>query len=144
MNSLTMCSGQGVLLQEKEREKECVVEDIRYNPHIPAPCHSCSSSMVCPALEEIVEEPRDAICDELDVLLREVRDLQEESSQSVVCSSPRLGSERWKRHPSDVSRARQKGAEGHSIQALCQEGFLKMSFTASGSRRARKTVSLST
>ena len=24
---------------------------------IPAPCHPCSSSMVCPALEEIVEKP---------------------------------------------------------------------------------------
>ena len=38
---------------------------------IPAPCHPCSSSIVCPALEEIVEEPREAVCDELDILLRE-------------------------------------------------------------------------
>ena len=58
--------------------------------------------MVCPALKEIVEEPRDTICDNLDTLLREVeiervRDLQEESSQSVVCSLPRIGSEKWRR-----------------------------------------------
>ena len=69
---------------------------------IPAPCHPCSSSMVCPALEEIVEEPREVACNKLDVLLREaeverMRDLQEESSQSVVCLLPRLGSERWRR-----------------------------------------------
>ena len=29
MSSLTTCSGQEVLVQEKEKEKECVVEDIR-------------------------------------------------------------------------------------------------------------------
>ena len=29
MSSLTTCSGQGVVVQEKEKEKECVVEDIR-------------------------------------------------------------------------------------------------------------------
>ena len=49
---------------------------------IPAPCHPCSSSLTCPDLEEIVEEPRDTICDNLDALLREVdakrvRDIQE-------------------------------------------------------------------
>ena len=69
---------------------------------IPAPYHPCSSSLTCPDLEEIVEEPRDAICDDLDALLREVdaksvRDLQEESSNSLVCSPPQVGSERWKR-----------------------------------------------
>ena len=60
---------------------------------IPAPCHPCSLFMVCPALEEIVEEPRDAICDNLDTLLREVdvervRDLQEGSSNLVVHPPP--------------------------------------------------------
>ena len=60
---------------------------------IPAPCHPCGPSMVCPALEEIVGEPRDAISEDLDVFLREadverVRDLQEESSNSVVHSLP--------------------------------------------------------
>ena len=54
-----------------------------------------------PPMEEICEEPT-FICDDLDSLLREadkgrVRDLQEGSSQSVVCSSPRLGSEEWRR-----------------------------------------------
>ena len=60
---------------------------------ISAPCHPCSSSMVCPALKEIVEEPRDTICEDLDARLREAdvkraRDLQEESSNSVVHPPP--------------------------------------------------------
>ena len=68
---------------------------------VPAPCLPCGLTRTCPALEEIVEEPRDTICDDLDALLREAnveraRDLQEESSQSVVCSPPRLGSEGWR------------------------------------------------
>ena len=54
-----------------------------------------------PPMEEISEEPA-FICEDLDGFLREVdegraRDLQEGSSQSVICSSPRLGSERWRR-----------------------------------------------
>ena len=58
--------------------------------------------MVCPALEEIVEELRELIVEDLDALLREVdegraRDLQEGSSCSVVCPSPRVGSKRWKK-----------------------------------------------
>ena len=32
MNSLTTCSHQGVLVQEKGG-KECVVKDISYSPH---------------------------------------------------------------------------------------------------------------
>ena len=69
---------------------------------VPAPCHPCGSSSVAPALKEIVEEPIGAICKDLDALLREaeverVRDLQEESSNSVVCSSPQVGSHQWKR-----------------------------------------------
>ena len=52
-------------------------------------------------MEEIAEEPA-FICEDLDGLLRETdegraRDLQEGSSQSVVRSPPRLGSERWRR-----------------------------------------------
>ena len=52
-------------------------------------------------MEEIAKEPV-FICEDLDGLLREAnegraRDLQEESSQSVVRSPPRLGSERWRR-----------------------------------------------
>ena len=48
---------------------------------------------MCAALEEIIEEPRDTIFDDLDALLREanverVRDFQEESSNSVVHPPP--------------------------------------------------------
>ena len=69
---------------------------------VPAPATCClSSSSTLPPIEEISEEPA-FICEDLDSLLREVderrvRDLQEESSQSVVRSPPRLGSERWRR-----------------------------------------------
>ena len=38
---------------------------------VPAPCHPCGSSLVTPALKEIVEEPTAAICKNLDTLLRE-------------------------------------------------------------------------
>ena len=60
---------------------------------VPAPCHPCGSSLVVLALEETIEEAARAICKDLDTLLREadverVRDLQEESSNSVVHSSP--------------------------------------------------------
>ena len=69
---------------------------------VPAPATCClGSSSTLPPMEEISKEPA-FICEDLDGLLREadegrVRDLQEESSQSVVCSPPRLGSERWRR-----------------------------------------------
>ena len=54
-----------------------------------------------PPMEEISKEPA-FICEDLNSLLREAnegraRDLQEGSSQSVVRSPPRLGSERWRR-----------------------------------------------
>ena len=63
------------------------------------PCPQDHSPMVRFLLEETVENPREAICDDLDTLLRvveveRVRHLQEESSHSVVCPSPRIGSER--------------------------------------------------
>ena len=69
---------------------------------IPPPCHPCGSSTTAPALEEIVEEAAKAICEDLNALLREadakrVRDLQEGSSNLVVCSSPRVGSDQWRR-----------------------------------------------
>ena len=67
---------------------------------IPAPC-CLGSATALPPLEKITEEPTGAICEDLDTLLRgadegRVRDLQEGSSQSVVHSPPRLGSERWR------------------------------------------------
>ena len=69
---------------------------------IPAPAPCClGSHTTLPPMEEITKEPS-FICEDLDGLLREAdegraRDLQEGSSQSVVCSPPRLGSERWRR-----------------------------------------------
>ena len=70
---------------------------------IPAPASSCclgSMATPLPPMEEITQAT--FICEDLDGLLREAdeeraRDLQEGSSQSVVCSPPRLGSERWRR-----------------------------------------------
>ena len=70
---------------------------------VPAQVSSCclGSRAALPPMEEITKEPT-FICDDLDRFLREVdegraRDLQEESSQSVVRFPPRLGSERWRR-----------------------------------------------
>ena len=69
---------------------------------IPALVTCClGPTTTLPPMEEISEEPA-FICEDLDGLLREAdeeraRDLQEESSQSVVRSSPRLGSEEWRR-----------------------------------------------
>ena len=69
---------------------------------VPAPATCCAGpTTTLPPMEEISEEPA-FICDDLDGLLQEVdeeraRDLQEGSSQSVVHSPPRLGSERWRR-----------------------------------------------
>ena len=67
----------------------------------PAPCCQGDHSSTLPALEEITEEPS-FICEDLNGLLREadegrVRDLQEGSSNSVVHSPPRVGSEEWRR-----------------------------------------------
>ena len=68
---------------------------------VPAPCHPCGSLTVLPTLEEISKEPA-FICEDLDGLLREAdeeraRELQEGSSNSVVCLPPRVGSEAWRR-----------------------------------------------
>ena len=69
---------------------------------VPTPCHLCGSSFVAPSLEEIVEEPAGAVCEDLNALLREadverVRDLQEGSSNLVVHSSPQVGSDQRRR-----------------------------------------------
>ena len=69
---------------------------------VPLPCHPCSSSTTAPALEEIIEEPAGAICEDLNALLREadqerVRDLQEGSSNSAVRPSPQVGLDQWRR-----------------------------------------------
>ena len=69
---------------------------------VPAPATCClGPTTTLSLMKEISEEPA-FICEDLDGLLREAdegraRDLQEGSSQSVVHSPPRLGSERWRR-----------------------------------------------
>ena len=86
------------------REDEYVAPPVKNSIPLPiptpAPCCLGSHSTL-PAMEEITEKPA-FICKDLDGLLREAdegraRDLQEGSSQSVVHSPPRLGSERWRR-----------------------------------------------
>ena len=85
---------------------------------IPAPTSLCclGSTTALPPLEEITEEAT-FICEDLDGLLREVdegraRDLQEGSSNLVVCLPPRVGLEEWRRlngihqmHPGPGRRA---------------------------------------
>ena len=98
--------GRTELSYASVREDEYVAPPIENSLPIPipAPASSCCLGPMAaplPPMEEITEEPT-FICDDLDRLLREVnegraRDLQEGSSQSVVCSPPRLGSERWRR-----------------------------------------------
>ena len=76
------------------RESEYIAPPLE-NPipiPVPAPCHPFGLSTNLLALEEISEEPS-FICEDLDGLLREVdeeraRDLQEGSSNSVVCLPP--------------------------------------------------------
>ena len=96
--------GRTELSYASVREDEYIAPPVE-NPipiPVPAPATCClSSAIALPPLEEISEEPS-FICEDLDGLLREadegrVRDLQEGSSQSVVHSPPRLGSERWRR-----------------------------------------------
>ena len=67
----------------------------------PAPCCQGDHNTTLPALEEITEEPS-FICEDLDGLLREAdegraRELGEGSSNSVVRSPPRVGSQEWRR-----------------------------------------------
>ena len=96
--------GRTELSYASVREDEYVaplVENLIPLP-IPALAPCClGTHTTLPPMEEIAEEPS-FICEDLDGLLREAdegraRDLQEGSSQSVVCSPPRLGSERWRR-----------------------------------------------
>ena len=67
----------------------------------PAPCCQGDHNTTLPALEEITEEPS-FICEDLDGLLREAdeeraRELGEGSSNLVVRSPPRVGSQEWRR-----------------------------------------------
>src|ERR1700743_821905 len=69
---------------------------------VPAPTTCClGTTTTLPPMEEISEEPA-FICEDLDGLLREAdeeraRELGEGSSNSVVRSPPRVGSQRWRR-----------------------------------------------
>ena len=96
--------GRTELSYASVREDEYVAPPVENSIPLPipalAPC-CLSSHTTLLLMEEIAEEPS-FICEDLDGLLREVdegraRDLQEGSSQSVVRSPPRLGSERWRR-----------------------------------------------
>ena len=96
--------GRTELSYASVREDEYVTPPVENSIPLPipalAPCCLGSHTTLLP-MEEIIEELA-FICEDLNGLLREVdegrvRDLQEGSSQSVVRSPPRLGSERWRR-----------------------------------------------
>ena len=106
--------GEEFVLSEDEGRTELSYASVREDKYIatpvenpiplpvPAPASCClGSTTTLPPMEEISEEPA-FICEDLDSLLREAdegraRDLQEGSSQPVVHSPPRLGSEKWRR-----------------------------------------------
>ena len=95
---------------------------------VPAPATCClGPTTTLPPMEEIAEEPA-FICEDLDGLLREAdegraRDLQEESSQSVVHSPPRLGSERW-RELNGIHRMR-PGPGRREQRAACSRPYIQ-------------------
>ena len=88
------------------REDEYVAPPVENASPIPIPAlvSSCCLGSVAaplPPMEEITEEAT-FICKDLDSLLREAdkeraRELQENPSNSVVCSPPRVGSQEWRR-----------------------------------------------
>ena len=96
--------GRRELSYASVREDEYVAPPVENSIPLPVPAlATCclGPTTTLPPMEEIAEEPT-FICEDLDSLLREAnvgraRDLQEGSSQSVVCSPPRLDSERWRR-----------------------------------------------
>ena len=95
---------------------------------IPAPAPCClGPTTTLPPMEEIAEEPS-FICEDQDGLLREAdegraRDLQEGSSQSVVCSPPRLSSERWRRL-NGIHRMR-PGPGRREQRATCSRPYIR-------------------
>ena len=96
--------GRTELSYASVREDKYIAPPVENSVPLPVPAlASCclGATTTLPLMEEISEEPA-FICEDLDSLLREAdegrtRDPQEGSSQSVVRSPPRLGSERWRR-----------------------------------------------
>src|ERR1700743_1317906 len=98
--------GRTELSYASVREDEYVAPPIKNSLPIPIPAPAsscCLGSMVAPLppMEEITEEAT-FICDDLNGLLREAdeeraRELQEGSSNLVVRSPPRVGSQEWRR-----------------------------------------------
>ena len=96
--------GRTELSYASVREDEYITPPVENSIPLPIPAPaSCylGPTTTLPPMEEISKEPT-FICEDLNGLLREAdesraRDLQEGSSQYVVHSPPRLGSERWRR-----------------------------------------------
>ena len=107
--------GEGFVSSEDEGRTELSYASVREDEYVappvensiplpipaPAPCCQGDHNTTLPALEEITEEPS-FICEDLDGLLREAdeeraRELGEGSSNSVVHSPPRVGSQEWRR-----------------------------------------------
>ena len=97
--------GRTKLSYASVREDEYVAPPVENAIPLPipalAPCCQGNHNTTLPALEEITEEPS-FICEDLDGLLREAdkeraRELGEGSSNSVVRSPPRVGSQEWRR-----------------------------------------------
>ena len=93
--------GRTELSYASVREDKYIAPPVENSIPLPVPALATCClrpTTTLPPMEEIIEEPA-FICEDLDGLLREAdegraRDLQEGSSQSVVHSPPRLGSER--------------------------------------------------
>ena len=98
--------GRTELSYASVREEEYVAPPVENSMPIPipAPVSSCCLGSVAaplPPMEEIMEEAA-FICEDLDGLLREadeerILELGEGSSNSVVRSPPRVGSQQWRR-----------------------------------------------
>src|ERR1700743_759036 len=96
--------GRTELSYASVREDEYVAPPVKNSIPlpVPAPATCClGPSITLPPMEEIAEEPA-FICEDLDGLLRKAdqeraRELQEGSSNSVVHSPSRVGSQQWRR-----------------------------------------------
>ena len=96
--------GRTELSYASVREDKYVAPPVENSIPLPvpasAPCR-LGPTTTLPPMKEITKEPA-FICEDLDGLLREAdegraRDLQEGSSNWVVCVPPQVGSEEWRR-----------------------------------------------